>query len=369
MLIPEFSYFWIPNSKNTHMKKQLLCLSLALAGATASAQITLTSADIATPGMIILKSSQDSANLTLGPGGTNMTWSYTGFIAEEGATFEFKNPATMADFALFPSANLGLTVDSVQDAYLSNTASQLSVVGQAGDFAGQHVVFSMNAPEVILNFPATYGNTMPLSTTISTAQFLYTAQAGIDSIRVKQTKYKSSMIDAWGSLTSDLGTHNVLRVNETINQIDSIWAHSPGFPPFVPASWQFVQEGLTDKNTFSFWANGQGFPILEIDSMHADGMKTITWNLPSAAGVAENTNQTGKVYPNPATTNVNFDLKGTNASAIEIYNALGAIVKTVSVNGNFMNVSTDELSNGLYLVKYKDASGKAIGATKFYISK
>ncbi|MCX6199738.1 MAG: PKD domain-containing protein [Bacteroidetes bacterium] len=68
-------------------------------------------------------------------------------------------------------------------------------------------------------------------------------------------------------------------------------------------------------------------------------------------------------YPNPATNLLTIDMRNNddeavrNYSAIEIYNALGETVKTVSDGSITVNISVAELTNGVYLATLVDATG------------
>ena len=57
-------------------------------------------------------------------------------------------------------------------------------------------------------------------------------------------------------------------------------------------------------------------------------------------------------YPNPATTMVTID--GLEAAEVQIYNAIGQVVKTVR-NSDEINVS--DLTEGVYLLRITDAKG------------
>ena len=58
------------------------------------------------------------------------------------------------------------------------------------------------------------------------------------------------------------------------------------------------------------------------------------------------------IYPNPAKDFVKID--GTEAAEVQVYNALGQLVKTVR-NSNEINVSN--LTEGVYLLRIMDAKG------------
>ena len=59
------------------------------------------------------------------------------------------------------------------------------------------------------------------------------------------------------------------------------------------------------------------------------------------------------VYPNPAKDFVKID--GTEAAEVQVYNALGQIVKTIQ-GSNEINVS--DFAEGVYLLRITDADGK-----------
>ncbi|MCG8702456.1 MAG: T9SS type A sorting domain-containing protein [Bacteroidales bacterium] len=69
-----------------------------------------------------------------------------------------------------------------------------------------------------------------------------------------------------------------------------------------------------------------------------------------------------KVYPNPATTSVNVDLNDfSDVQSVSIVSLSGTIVKTVNeINSNKINVSTSDLSTGLYFVRVETDNGVSI---------
>ena len=82
-------------------------------------------------------------------------------------------------------------------------------------------------------------------------------------------------------------------------------------------------------------------------------------------GIAENQNQTEtiKVYPVPASSFVTIETEG--IQSINIYNALGQLVKTVSVsNASQVNVDVSQMPRGLYLIDVVYVNG-VIGKGRF----
>lgn len=65
--------------------------------------------------------------------------------------------------------------------------------------------------------------------------------------------------------------------------------------------------------------------------------------------------QTLKVYPNPTSGMLNIE--GEDMTSIEVYNEIGQCVMMREVNGNAVQLNTESLSNGLYVIRVHSADG------------
>lgn len=87
------------------------------------------------------------------------------------------------------------------------------------------------------------------------------------------------------------------------------------------------------------------------------------------ANVAEHHIGIGQAYPNPATTQVHFNLEG-NESGINavIYNLLGQEVKSqyVGSNQNRVNIDVTNLQPGIYFCRFS-ANGAVVSTEKFIV--
>lgn len=63
------------------------------------------------------------------------------------------------------------------------------------------------------------------------------------------------------------------------------------------------------------------------------------------------------IYPNPAKEKVTIE--GIEATEVEVYNALGRLVKTMQGSNE---ISVAELPQGVYLLRIADAEGKVLTA-------
>ena len=106
---------------------------------------------------------------------------------------------------------------------------------------------------------------------------------------------------------------------------------------------------------FVGWTNQDGDTIStdpEYAHMVARGGQ-ITAHFVSIEAVEETENKAFTLWPNPAFQTVFID--GVEAAEVNVYNALGQLVKTVR---NSNEVSLEGLVEGVYLVRIADAEGK-----------
>lgn len=81
---------------------------------------------------------------------------------------------------------------------------------------------------------------------------------------------------------------------------------------------------------------------------------------------AENTEWT--VYPNPASSFVNFSTNGSNAATVAIYDITGKLVKEISFTNGKANLNTTEMSNGLYIYKVKSLGNDTLKTGKVVVN-
>ena len=78
----------------------------------------------------------------------------------------------------------------------------------------------------------------------------------------------------------------------------------------------------------------------------------------SIEGIAENTTENIKVYPNPTSSVINVE--GENISEISIYNALGQMVYTATEVVDGLTIEAALFEDGLYLVNIKKINGEEV---------
>ena len=78
-----------------------------------------------------------------------------------------------------------------------------------------------------------------------------------------------------------------------------------------------------------------------------------------------------KLYPNPATTYITFDLQGTHQKgmSIQIYHMLGKRMYDAQNVSEKTTVNLGDYNRGVYIYHLKDNNGKLIESGKFQVSK
>ena len=76
-----------------------------------------------------------------------------------------------------------------------------------------------------------------------------------------------------------------------------------------------------------------------------------------------------KFYPNPATTNITFELPKGSSYTLQIYNFMGKKVYELknTATSNFINLS--DFNRGVYIFQLRDTNGKIVESGKFQVSK
>jgi hypothetical protein len=344
------------------MKKQLL-FALTFAGfCGAHAQITITQADIASAGNTIYRGIDTAyTEAYIGPSGSNMIWDYSGMIDDDADTVYFVDPSTLANYSQFPSSNLGIVITGQGTAYAINDAASLRIIGQEADFQFQTIAAATNPPELITKFPATFISNWTNNPVTASPAFPITGFPGVDSARVTISKSKNVIVDAWGSLTTPMGTFNVIRQKEDVTTDQNIEIHS-GF------GWVPFQSTSSHQLSYLHWANGVGFPILQADSLD-DGTVNMTWMIQAPAGIKETASQKDlRVYPNPASDLVYIMLDANNGVTIDVYDVQGKLVKQTEATGAIAQLNTSDLEKGIYTYKVSSVKG-FVSTGKFIIAR
>lgn len=92
----------------------------------------------------------------------------------------------------------------------------------------------------------------------------------------------------------------------------------------------------------------------------------VTSNAPSSVGNVSRTSEELSVYPNPATSEINFVYDGSSEiKTAAIYNIIGKVMAVYRVNGNNANMSLENMPAGIYFLRLANAQGQLVATRKF----
>lgn len=345
------------------MKKQLLLLTGIAAVTGATAQVTLTQADLPAPFTVVHIANDTTMTQSPGNGGPSQTYAFSSLLNQGEDSLTFTLPQFTPYGQMYPMSNMA-EILNLGDAfiYATVTPTELLINGQAFDPLGTGIVpLTYMNPETQMIFPAAYGSSFA-DTATGFAQFFLGIDPGIgfviDSVRVHSWVSKNSEYDGWGSCQTPLNTFNVLRQNTFRKQIDTIdiFAFGAWAPNF------FSQVDSSRK--FTYWANSIGFPVVELTDQDDLGQITdATWLaiMPTVTGIPVSDIPAGTVsaYPNPATDILTFETPSSEGS-IEIVDLSGRVVKVVAVTSTTTRVDVSDLASGMYTYRLNGqaAAGK-----------
>lgn len=123
------------------------------------------------------------------------------------------------------------------------------------------------------------------------------------------------------------------------------------------------EEGITGKTIVRLYAYARSNPEEKI---------SVVFEASNSTNVAENTLSLGKAYPNPATSQVHFDINAADNSniGVVVYNLLGQEVKSQLVNGMHSSVSiaVDDLQPGIYFCSFQ-INNEVVKTEKFIVKR
>ncbi len=353
------------------MKQSLLTFSAIVIVSALSAQITITQSDLAPIYSSVLQNNDTLPVVVPGNPGTNQTYNLTGLNAHTTDTLLFTLPQFTPYGSSFAGTNLAVIFNtSTAYLYFNSSSTIFEITGQAADPIGSGIIqIPFSDFETRLIFPSTYSTSF-----IDTAKGEGWSYLGydpgigfqIDSIHIHTTIFKNSIVDGWGSATTPLGTYNVLRVNTHRLQVDTVDVQA--FNSWIPAA--FTQ--MDSTRTYSYWANGIGFPLAELDDHLEFGSITgARWipSVPQQIGMSEFTNTIDlSVFPNPSIETVSFATKGTSVQLIRLLDASGKMVRTANVDSDNTVINVADLAAGIYFYQACDVNGTILDKGKLSIA-
>jgi hypothetical protein len=355
------------------MRIASIVLCIALLSTSAIAQITMTSGDVQTmygAGKSWRQVSVNTSNTSMNVGTASssaQTWALPALKYSDSLRADFLAPSATPYSSSYSRATTvrrsiissgGFTVTLFE--YMRITTDSLIDLGNVSRSQGQGIDTTTfdKSYRLEVPLPLFYGLTNVKRDSTSSGGGIYTIQ---------QT---NQVVDAFGSITTPVGTYQVLRMKET--QITrNVF---PGFPATVDTSVSFTwvaKEGVLASVDASSSRQISGtIPIHDASYQYINTAVGIANSSPSLPGIpALNQN-----YPNPfnPTTTISYELPVGGNVTLNVYDILGKQVARL-VDGNqsaghhTVTFDGSSLRSGVYF--YRIQNGTFVDSKKFILIK
>lgn len=345
------------------MKRIVLMFGLVFCCLASNAQITITHSDMPVSGDTLRWSSANPAiaSINLADTGTSRTWDFTSLTPIAQGVDAYKSALSVnVLYALISFTAYGYKVAdsfpgigslipvSITELYTfyekKSSNTKFSAVAFAAKIGGIPTPFNYTIDDDIFMFPLNY---------LDYDTSKYSLTIGVTGVgTIKQVGVRRTRVDAWGTIVTPYITTptNCIRVRSVVDGIDSISAGSLVFA--VPRK---VVE-------YKWLINGQHYPALFVTTnvtgaterissvRYRDVARVIT------SGVAEAQPRLlpVKVYPNPTTGMVHFDVPVQQGLVISLYDVMGKCVAT-QINAN--DLQLNGLPAGKYIAQIASQDG------------
>ncbi len=332
------------------MKKNYILLVLLFVSLTTVGQITVTNDDFIplNSTLIIGNDTLPDASIVPGPAGANQSWDFSAATANSSDTMLTLSPGQTPMAQLFPESNYAAFQpgDSVY-VYFNRNDDKVQLIGIGFDTDSAFLPYIKYTPaETLLDFPVNFGD--DYTQTYYTDITLASPEPGADSIRMKNTIVDQTTVDAYGSLTTPLGTFNTLRSKDFQISYDTIWAQV--FNVWIPVSAE-----IDTSISYSWWTNDVsiGFMLFSIDMEGTTNeVSDVSYLVKSIQSIHQTNTNSAKIFPNPAKASLNIQFEKPVSGQLAIYNQAGQLVKQVELsNQRSHHLSVAMLPSGIYVYK------------------
>lgn len=323
------------------------------------AQITFEFTDLPVPGDIVERYVDTIP--TYGPGGSGaaQVWDLTAAVPDETVITTVSTPATTPFASSFTGSNLAMTNDGINYLYFNSSAATLISTGAAGDFLqdGQQLVVPFNPTLTGHQFPRNYGD--QFSDTYAFEVVADGAAFSVHSVRLRHRGSVRDTTDAYGQITTPVGTYDALRVKSTDFTTDSIWIRLFSFAP-----WTLVESLADTTVSYSWLAKETKLAVAEMtfDSLGAPARFTYT-SIPPAitTGLGALGASTARIHPVPTRDGFMLSLEEAGIhDRVEVFSADGRSIVVASLAQLSSRwFDTSDWGSGIYLLRLWPAQGGA----------
>jgi hypothetical protein len=334
------------------MRQKLFTIALAFTSVFATAQITVTDADILNVGDVIFEAT-DTVSVAVNPGnsGANQTWNFSNLSTNILDTISVLNPSNTPHGMVHPSADVSILMDT-NFLYLSKTNNELSLVG-----VNNVPIYSQFSP-----LPLNYGfqsssSYTSLDSLVGIPTSLCQLYLGVpcDSVYFKQVSSVAWNVDAFGDVILPSGTYSSLRLKKIELGIDSVYVHVNGV-------WyaDTANSGVVDTSLeYTWWTNDVSmyFRILEIDYTNNTTNDVVFLTQPQVSSVINLSAENFNVYPIPATDFLTVEAENNELTILNLVDLNGKLILNKQFNTS-TNLDLSYLAKGIYYLNLNTDEGK-----------
>lgn len=326
------------------MKKQLLFALALLTGGALSAQITITGDNVADVGYSIERGHDFNSTIQPGNAGADQTWIFLSLDQDSTSLMEFGNADEYTGYNEFPDATIGMDEDG-SNFFFRKNATAMDMLGIYGDpiGIGSTMAIPFDPQNRIIEFPSTYNSEFTNEFEIDV---MIHDVPDVDSARFKQTTVQNSIIDAWGEVTTPLGTFDAIRQFMTEERVDSVWI-------YIFGQEMLVDDSDTTIYSYNYWSDSPfaKFPLVEFEyDMENNQAVDVAWLLSPPV-----TEPDCDFIVTETITNASCD--GIDNGMIELVVSDAAEPVTYLWNTDDETATIDNLAVGMYEVTITDDNG------------
>jgi hypothetical protein len=338
------------------MKKKLLLNLLMFLSLNAYCQFTMTSSNLPVVGSSFNTASLDTTGAVPGPSGSGQVWDFSSDTINSTGTVNYVSPAGQPGASNFSTATIAAQIGSSYVYYLSNS-SQFTTLGTYSSSGGNTSTVTYTDPETNYAFPFNYNTTQQ-------DVFTGTSTSSASPYTAYRTGNDTASTDADGMVIGpNRVSYPVVRI-KTIQNFHDSTDYGSGLTLIMD----------TRIETYNYFQQNVAYPIIGLSltsitssffgSVSTISFKTLSfYNNGITTGTSNNAISAGtKVYPNPASDQLNIELPDNNVYSLELKDMNGKSVLSSSnggiiISGNRASSDLQGLSKGIYVLEI-NSNGK-----------
>ncbi len=339
------------------MKKVLLMLgALLIELSGASAQITITSADVSVSAITAVTGRDTSSFIRPWASGANQVWDFSAYIPANIDTTR-SNLSSFISNPIFPTATNASCVTLPFGSfcsYVDLSPSGMYILGLDNTFTTiftSHQVSHESPAALVYPFPLNFGQ-MVSQTYVQNQLNVNTSPAPFDSVKIIYHRAQIFNVDGWGTLITPFATYQTLRMKKINYNLDSTFNHAAG------GSWSLGAVNSLHVDTSFVWlANG----LMEVATISSYSPTVHRYSfLKSSVATGLDVNRKDevniKLYPIPAANQLYLN-SSEIVKSITCMNSFGQIFNAEVSSGS---IDISMLSKGIYFLKVVTENGKCI---------